>query len=80
MKRKKYTMIIGTWQPITEQDRYEIESKISDGHNILIGIQDIEPTDSKPLTAKQVEIDIKKIFWKYLSDEKIKTLIIPEIE
>lgn len=80
MGKKKYTILIGIWQPITNQDKLEIEKKIQEGHNILLLIQDVEKSESKPLNAMEVESELKKIFWKYLSEEKIKTLIIPEIE
>lgn len=73
-------MIIGYWQPLTRSEQSEIEKKISEGHNLLICIQDAEPSQTKPLSAKEVESELKKVFWKYLSEEKIKTLIIPEIE
>lgn len=73
-------MIIGRWQPLTDEDKSIIEQKISEGHNILICITDNEPSSDKPLTSKEVESELKKVFWKYLSEEKIKTIIIPEIE
>lgn len=78
--KKKYILFTGTWQPIREEDKLEIEKKIHEGHNVLICIENIEPDELKPLTAQETESEIKRIFWKYLSEEKIKTLIIPELE
>ena len=68
------------WGNLTEENKKVIENEINDGHNVLLCITDCEPTENYPLNADEVEAELKKVFWKHLSDEKIKIIVIPEIE
>jgi len=57
-----------------------VDECLNEGKNVLICIRDIQPDDKNPFSAQEVESNIKKELWKYLTDEKVKVMIIPDIE
>lgn len=77
---KQYSMFIGRWQPWHSGHRWLIDQRLNEGKNVLICIRDIKPDEKNPFTAQEVEANIKKELWTLLSDETVKTLIIPDIE
>lgn len=77
---KQYSMFIGRWQPWHAGHRWLIDQRLNEGKNILICIRDITPDEKNPYSAKEVEANIKKELWKYLTEEKVKVMIIPDIE
>jgi nicotinamide mononucleotide adenylyltransferase len=77
---KQYSMFIGRWQPWHEGHRWLIDQRLNEGKNVLICIRDIEPDEKNPYTAQEVERNIRNELWKYLSNETIKIMIIPDIE
>lgn len=78
--KKVYSMFVGRWQPWHSAHQWLIDQRLSQGKNVLICIRDVEPDEKNPFTAEEVEINIKKHLWRYLSDEKVKVMIIPDIE
>lgn len=77
---KQYSMFIGRWQPWHSGHRWLVDQRLNEGKNVLICIRDIKPDEKNPFTAQEVEANIKKELWTLLSDETVKTLIIPDIE
>ena len=77
---KQYSMFVGRWQPWHEGHRWLIDQRLNEGKNVLICIRDIKPDEKNPYTAQEVENNIKRELWKYLTDETIKVMIIPDIE
>lgn len=77
---KQYSMFIGRWQPWHSGHKWLIDQRLNEGKNVLICIRDIEPDEKNPFTAQEVERTIKNQLWRYLTDEKIKVMIIPDIE
>lgn len=77
---KQYSMFIGRWQPWHAGHRWLIDQRLNEGKNVLICIRDIAPDEKNPFSAQEVERNIKNELWPLLSDEKVKVLIIPDIE
>ena len=77
---KQYSMLIGRWQPWHQGHKWLIDQRLNEGKRVLICIRDIEPDEKNPFTASQVERNIRNELWKYLSDETVKIMIIPDIE
>lgn len=77
---KQYSMFIGRWQPWHEGHRWLIDQRLNENKNILICIRDIKPDEKNPFTAQEVERNIKQELWKLIGDERVKVLIIPDIE
>jgi cytidyltransferase-like protein len=73
-------MFIGRWQPWHEGHRWLIDQRLEQGKNVLILIRDIAPNEKNPFTAQEVEVNIKKELWKLVGEERVKVLIIPDIE
>ena len=57
-----------------------VDKIINEGKNVLICIRDIQPDEKNPFTAQEVEANIKKELWTLLSDERVKVIVIPDIE
>ena len=77
---KQYSMFIGRWQPWHNGHKWLIDQRLNEGKNVLICIRDIETDEKNPYTAQEVERNIRNELWKYLSNETIKIMIIPDIE
>ena len=77
---KQYSMFIGRWQPWHLGHRWLIDQRLNDGKNVLICIRDIQPDEKNPFTAQEIEKDIKKELWQFLNEERVKVIIIPDIE
>ena len=77
---KQYSMFIGRWQPWHGGHRWLIDQRLNEGKNVLICIRDIEPDEKNPFTAQEVERMIRNELWTLLSNERVKIIIIPDIE
>jgi nicotinamide mononucleotide adenylyltransferase len=77
---KQYSMFIGRWQPWHEGHRWLIDQRLNEGKNVLICIRDIQPDEKNPYSADEVESNIKKELWQLLGQERVKVMIIPDIE
>ena len=77
---KQYSMFIGRWQPWHEGHRWLIDQRLNDGKNVLICIRDIQPDEKNPFRASEVESNIKKELWQLVGQERVKVIIIPDIE
>lgn len=77
---KQYSMVVGRFQPWHLGHRWLIDQRLNEGKNVLICIRDIKPDEQNPFTAQDVEREIKKELWKLIGDERVKVMIIPDIE
>lgn len=77
---KQYSMFIGRWQPWHAGHRWLIDQRLEEGKNVLICIRDIEPDEKNPFSANEVEANIKKELWQLVGDERVKVIVIPDIE
>lgn len=77
---KQYSMFIGRWQPWHAGHRWLIDQRLNEGKNVLICIRDIQPDEKNPFTAEQVDRNIRNELWKLIGEERVKVLIIPDIE
>ena len=76
----KYSMFIGSWQSWHAENTWMVENKIKEGKNVLICVLDTEQNEKTPLTADEVESNIKKHLWKYIGEGIVKVIQIPDIE
>lgn len=77
---KQYSMFIGRWQPWHDGHKWLIDQRLEQGKNVLVLIRDIEPDDKNPFTAQEVERNIKEKLWQLIGEERVKVMIIPDIE
>jgi len=77
---KQYSMFIGRWQPWHDGHRWLIDQRLNEGKNVLICIRDIQPDDKNPFTAEEVQRNIMNNLWKLIGEERVKVMIIPDIE
>ena len=73
-------MFIGRWQPWHSGHKWLIDQRLNDGKNVLICIRDIQPDEKNPFSAQEVENNIKQELWEMVGDERVKVIIIPDIE
>jgi nicotinamide mononucleotide adenylyltransferase len=77
---KQYSMFIGRWQPWHDGHKWLIDQRLNEGKNVLICIRDIEPNEKNPFTAQEVEGNIKRELWRLVGEERVKVMIIPDVE
>ena len=77
---KQYSMFIGRWQPFHSGHRWLVDQRLNEGKNVLICIRDIKPDEKNPYSASEVESNIKKELWQLLGQERVKVMVIPDIE
>ncbi len=77
---KQYSMFIGRWQPWHAGHRWLIDQRLNEGKNVLICIRDIQPDEKKPFSAEEVDRNIRNELWPLIGEERVKVLIIPDIE
>ena len=75
-----HAMFIGRWQPWHAGHRWLIDQRLEEGKNVLICIRDIAPDEKNPFSAEEVERNILNELWKLVGEERVKVLIIPDIE
>jgi len=73
-------MFIGRWQPWHSGHRWLIDQRLNEDKNVLICIRDIKPDEKNPFTAQEVERNIKQELWQLVGEERVKVLIIPDID
>ena len=77
---KQYSMFIGRWQPWHFGHRWLIDQRLNEGKNVLICIRDIKPDEKNPFTAQEVYENILSKLYDLIIEERVKVLIIPDIE
>ena len=76
----KYSLFIGRWQPWHDGHQWLIDQRLKEGKNVCIAIRDVEPNKDQPWTAEQIKHNLKTRFFNEIVDDKIKIIIIPDIE
>jgi len=77
---KQYSMVIGRFQPFHDGHKWLVNQCIEDNKNVLIVIRDIVPDEKNPFEASEVKNNIMKELWKLIGEERVKVIVIPDIE
>lgn len=77
---EQYSMVIGRFQPFHDGHKWLVEQCINEGKNVLICIRDIKPDEKNPYSPQEVEMNIKRELWKLVGEQRVKVMIIPDIE
>tara|TARA_A200000113_G_scaffold116627_2_gene104658 strand:- start:2839 stop:3168 length:330 start_codon:yes stop_codon:yes gene_type:complete len=73
-------MFIGRWQPWHEGHRWLIDQRLKDNKNILICIREVSNDDKNPYNPLDVKKNIEEKLSDLISQNKVKVIIIPDIE
>ena len=76
----KYSMFIGRWQPWHNGHRWLIDQRLETGFNVCIAIRDTKKDKSNPFTPNEVKENIEKELSELVESERVKVIIIPDIE
>ena len=76
----KYSMFIGRWQPWHDGHRWLIDQRLKQGKNVLICIREVSQDDSNPYNPVEVKENIEKELNDLTSSNRVKVIIIPDIE
>lgn len=77
---KQYSMVIGRFQPFHDGHKWLVNQCLEDGKNVLIVIRDIIPDEKNPFEASEVKNNIMKELWELIGEERVKVIVIPDIE
>jgi cytidyltransferase-like protein len=77
---KQYSMVVGRFQPFHDGHKWLVNQCLEDGKNVLICIRDIAPDEKNPFSAQEVQRNIMNELWKLIGDERVKVMVIPDIE
>jgi len=77
---KQYSMFVGRFQPFHTGHRWVLDEMLNEGKNVLILIRDIVPDEKNPFDASEVKNNIMKELWKLIGEERVKVMVIPDIE
>ena len=73
-------MFIGRWQPWHNGHRWLIDQRLNEGKNVLICIREVSKDDKNPYDPLDVKINLEKELKDLISSQKVKVIIIPDIE
>ena len=76
----KYSMFIGRWQPWHDGHRWLIDQRLNQNKNVLICIREVSLDDSNPYDPIEVKRNIEKELHNLISTNRVKVIIIPDIE
>ena len=76
----KYSMFIGRWQPWHDGHRWLIDQRLNQNKNVLICIREVSQDDSNPYDPVEVKENIEKELKDLISSNRVKVIIIPDIE
>jgi cytidyltransferase-like protein len=77
---KQYSMFVGRFQPFHAGHRWVLDEILKEGKNVLICIRDIAPDEKNPFFAYEVHTNILKELWQLIAQERVKVMVIPDIE
>ena len=77
---KQHSMVVGRFQPFHDGHKWLVNQCLEDGKNVLIVIRDIIPDEKNPFEASEVKNNIMKELWKLIGEERVKVIVIPDIE
>jgi cytidyltransferase-like protein len=75
-----YHLFVGRWQPLHAGHRWLFDNVLNEGKNVLIGIRDVAPDENNPYTPEQVREMINEAYNDYVVSQRLKVIIIPDIE
>jgi nicotinamide mononucleotide adenylyltransferase len=73
-------MFIGRWQPWHDGHRWLIDQRLNEGKNVLICVREVSKDDSNPYNPEDVKTNVEKELKDLIQTEKVKVIIIPDIE
>ena len=76
----KYSMFIGRWQPWHKGHRWLIDQRIKENKNVLICVREVQKDDKNPYDPNQVRKNVEKELSDLVESEKVKVIVIPDIE
>ncbi len=76
----KYSMFIGRWQPWHDGHRWLIDQRLNEKKNVLICIREVGQNDSNPYNPLEVKENIEKELHDLILGNRVKVIIIPDIE
>ena len=76
----KYSMFIGRWQPWHDGHRWLIDQRLAQNKNVLICIREVSQDNSNPYDPVEVKENIEKELKDLISSNRVKVIIIPDIE
>lgn len=76
----KFSLYIGRWQPWHEGHQWLIDQQLNQGNRVLLAIRDVQPDEKNPWSAAQVYKNLVKLHYEYIKQNKIKLMIIPDID
>ena len=77
---KAYSLFIGRWQPWHAGHQWLIDQRLKEGKNVCIAIRDVETDENQPWQAEYIKGLLIDRFAKEIQSERIKVIIIPDIE
>ena len=77
---RQYSMFVGRWQPLHLGHQWLFNQSLDEGKNVLICIRDVKPDDKNPFTPEEVKLNIEKHYGDLITEERVKVIIIPDIE
>ena len=76
----KYSMFIGRWQPWHKGHRWLIDQRLNEGKNVLVCIREVSLDDSNPYNPQDVKENIENELSDLIKLNRVKVIIIPDIE
>ena len=76
----KYSMFIGRWQPWHKGHRWLIDQRLKENKNVLICVREVQKDDKNPYDPNQVRENVEKELSDLVESEKVKVIVIPDIE
>jgi len=73
-------MFIGRWQPWHDGHLWLINQRLNEGKNVLICVREVSKDDKNPYNPVEVKENIEKELKDLIDSEKVKVIIIPDIE
>jgi nicotinamide mononucleotide adenylyltransferase len=73
-------MFIGRWKPWHDGHRWLIDQRLNEGKNVLICVREVSKDDSNPYNPEDVKTNVEKELKDLIQTEKVKVIIIPDIE
>jgi nicotinamide mononucleotide adenylyltransferase len=79
--KNKYSLMIGRYQIFHGGHKYLVDTLLEEKKlPVLIAVRDVDTDEKNPFTAEQVKAMIEDSLKSYISDKKVKVIIIPDIE
>jgi len=77
---RKYSMMIGRFQPLHEGHKALIRKVLEEGRNVLVAMRITQKSKTDPYNICQRRNMFKSAFWKEIKENRIKVISIPDVE